>query len=213
MTATTGTLALLGASGHGKVVADAAFASGWRSVVFFDDVWPQLSFNGSWPVIGATANLLARLQEFDGVLVSIGNAAVRVRKQRELVEAGARLVSIIHPRACVSPSAQLGLGSVVMAGVVINADAQVGDACIVNTCASVDHDCRLADGVHVSPGAHLCGDVRVGSCSWVGVGASVRQGIRIGANVMVGAGAVVVNPVHDGMTVVGCPAAPLQHRP
>ena len=35
------TLAILGASGHGKVVADAALSTGlWQEVVFYDDAWP-----------------------------------------------------------------------------------------------------------------------------------------------------------------------------
>ena len=205
-------LALLGASGHGKVVADAALAAGWSRVVFFDDAWPGGSTHARWPTEGGTSELMARLGEFDGVLVSIGHAAVRVRRQHELRAAGARLACVVHPRACVSPFAQIGAGSVVMAGAVIQADAQLGEACIVNTCASVDHDCHLADGVHVAPGAHLCGDVRVGACSWVGTGAAVRQGIRIGAGATVGAGAVVVKPVADGQTVAGCPAMPLERR-
>ena len=202
-------LALLGASGHGKVVADSALAAGWSTVHFFDDAWPGVEVNGAWPVAGGTAELLARLPEFDGVLVSIGDAAIRLRKHLALLQAGARMISVVHPRAWVSPHAGLGLGSVVMPGAVINADAILGQACIVNTGASVDHDCRLADAVHASPGAHLSGDVHVGEGSWIGVGASVRQGVRIGAGVMVGAGAVVVKAVPDGLTVVGCPAAPL----
>jgi hypothetical protein len=39
-------LAILGASGHGKVVADAAGLAGWDEVVFFDDAWPGLTQNG-----------------------------------------------------------------------------------------------------------------------------------------------------------------------
>jgi len=203
------TLALLGASGHGKVVADTALSAGWQSVVFFDDGWPRASSNGHWPVEGDTAALLARLPEFDGVIVAIGNCAIRWQKQRDLQAAGARMATLVHPRACVSSYAMLGAGTVVMAGAIINVDAVVGDACIINTGASVDHDCVLENGVHVSPGAHLSGNVLVGSCSWIGVGAAVRQGIRIGHNVMVGAGAVVVKPVADRLTVAGNPAGPL----
>lgn len=199
-------LALLGASGHGKVVADMALATGWQSVQFFDDAWPGLQAIGHWPVIGNTAGLLERLSEFDGVLVSIGNCATRWQKQQALQAAGARLVSVVHPHACVSSLATLGVGSVVMPGAVVNVDAVVGEACIINTGATVDHDCVLGHAVHVSPGAHLSGDVRIGDGSWVGVGAAVRQGIRIGARVMVGAGAVVVKPVPDDHTVVGNPA-------
>jgi hypothetical protein len=41
-------LAILGASGHGKVVADTALSAGWAEVVFFDDGWPGLQANGHW---------------------------------------------------------------------------------------------------------------------------------------------------------------------
>jgi len=45
-------LAILGASGHGKVVADTAECCGWQAVEFFDDAWPQRQGNGAWLVVG-----------------------------------------------------------------------------------------------------------------------------------------------------------------
>ncbi|MCZ8253494.1 MAG: acetyltransferase [Hylemonella sp.] len=205
-------LALLGASGHGKVVADAALAGGWGAVEFFDDAWPQRQSNGPWPVTGDSAALLTRLQEFQGVIVSIGDCAVRWAKHQTLETAGAPLVTVVHPAAVVSPHALLGAGTVLMAGAVVNIDAVVGQAGIINTGATVDHDCRLGDAVHICPGAHLSGHVQVGHGSWVGVGAAVKQGMTIGQRVMVGAGAVVVQAVPDGLTVIGNPAVPMGTR-
>ena len=202
-------LAILGASGHGKVVADTALVSGWEEVVFFDDAWPGVTLNGNWNVVGDTANLLQRLADFSGVIIAIGDCAIRWNKQQKIDEAGGQLATIIHPMAFISPNSRVGKGVAIMANAVINTNATVGDCCIVNSGAIVEHDCQLGQAVHLCPGAVLSGDVSIGDYCWIGVGAVVRQGIQICAGVTVGTGAVVVKPVLESQTVVGCPAAPL----
>ena len=199
-------LAILGGSGHGKVIADTALISGWEDVVFFDDAWPQKTTNSIWKIQGNSEELLGILNCFDGVIVGIGDAHLRLQKQHALATAGAALVSIYHPFAVISSFANIGIGSVVFAGAVVNVDVQIGLGVIVNTGATVDHDCLLSDGVHIAPGSHLSGDVFVGDGSWVGVGACVKEGVRIGKNVLVGAGAVVVSDLPDNVTVAGNPA-------
>jgi sugar O-acyltransferase (sialic acid O-acetyltransferase NeuD family) len=204
-------LAILGASGHGKVVADLAEEAGWTEVVFFDDRWPELTAVGAWSVKGNTQDLLKSLSLMDGVIVAIGANKIRMEKYRQLHQQGAALVCLIHPSAVISRYSHIGCGSVVMAGAVVNVDARIGDACIVNTSATIDHDCVLEDAVHISPGAHLAGDVRVQECSWIGIGANVRQQIVIGRDVIVGAGAVVVENLPDKCVAFGIPAKPSGH--
>ena len=199
-------LAILGASGHGKVVADTALSLGYGKIVFFDDAWPDKKSIGAWGIAGSTKELLQSVSDFDTVMVGIGENRVRLEKQAVLLSAGAPMMSFIHPVATVSSVARVGLGTVLLAGAVVNIDAALGAAAIVNTGATIDHDCILHDGVHIAPGAHLSGNVHVGLRSWIGVGACVKQGVRIGADVMVGAGAVVVSDIPDAVTVVGNPA-------
>ena len=199
-------LAILGASGHGKVLADLAEVVGWAEVVFFDDAWPKVAQNGRWPVIGNSQSLLDQLNCYAGVVVAIGNNQTRAEKLHWLVEKGAPLVSLIHPSAVISRYASLGVGCVIMAGVVVNADTKIADGVILNTGCSVDHDCEIDACSHISPGARLAGGVRLGAQSWIGIGACVKQLIRIGQQVVVGAGAAVTDDLPDGITAAGVPA-------
>lgn len=205
-------LAIYGAGGHGRVVADAAELSGeWSTVVFFDDGYPEFKESGKWPVIGQLCDLLSVLGSYDGVIIAVGACSERLRLLKLLREQGANIVSVIHPSAVIASGCEIGRGVMVCAMAVVNTGSAIADAVIINTSATIDHDGILAEGVHISPGANLAGGVSVGTCSWVGIGSSVKQQVSIGDHVVVGAGAAVIKNVSSGMTVVGVPAAPIKN--
>ncbi|WGW00526.1 acetyltransferase [Vibrio sp. YMD68] len=201
--------AILGASGHGKVIADMVELSQIGSVEFFDERWPELTQIESWSVVGDTQKLLSSLSEYDSIFVAIGNNHVRKQKLDLLLKNGAKLPALIHPSAVVSKYCEIGDGSVVMAHATVNPFSRIGKGCIINTSSSIDHDCWLGDAVHISPGAHLAGGVNAGALSWLGIGCCVKQQIYIGQRVTVGAGATVVSDVMDDLTVIGTPAKPV----
>lgn len=201
------TLAILGAGGHGRAVADTAEAALWTPTLFDNTPPPG---DHPWIIRGDAEALFARAQTFDGVIAAVGDNSLRLEWMRQLEACGGALANVIHPTAWISPRAFLGAGTAVLAGAVVGTGARLGRGVIVNTGASVDHDCVLGDGVHVSPGARLAGGVRVGDGAWIGIGAVVREGVSIGAGARVGAGAAVVSPVAAGATVVGVPARPLE---
>ena len=193
-------LCIVGAGGHGKVVADIAVKCGYTDIRFFDDN-PDITNCGRYPVVGDSD----RIKNMNGdVIIAIGNPVMR-RKIQERIEEE-RLVTLVHPDAVIAEDAVVGKGTVVMAGTVINSGSVIGRGCIINTCASVDHDCALGDFVHVAVGAHLTGGVKVGYGTWIGAGAVVNNDVSICEGCMIGTGAVVVRNIRVSGTYVGVPA-------
>lgn len=200
------TLAIIGASGHGKVIADIAAKNGYKKIVFLDDD-ESIRECGGYPVVGRSADIR---NINANVIVGIGNSHTRKRIQESLNDED--LVTLIHPDAVIADSASIGVGSVIMAGVVVNPDVLIGRGCIINTCASLDHDCRIGDFVHVAVGSHLCGSVTVGEGTWIGAGVTVSNNINICQDVMLGAGGVVVKNILEPGTYVGVPARAVKPR-
>lgn len=189
-------LIIIGAGGHGKVVADIAVKAGYKDVVFLDDGTIQDCVG--FPVIGKTA--LCSVLEGDKI-VAVGNAQVRERFQNEM-----DAITLVHPDAVIGIDVKISSGTVIMAGAVVNSCTVIGEGCIINTCASVDHDCKLGNFVHIAVGAHLAGDCVVGERTWIGAGATVNNGVRICGDCIIGAGAVVIRDINEQGTYVGCPA-------
>ena len=193
-------LVIIGASGHGKVIADMAELCGYRDIVFLDDN-ESIKSCGKYPVLGTVSTVAGICGD---VTVAIGNAESRQRIQDRVEKS--RLATLVHPGAVVAEDVKLGAGTVVMAGTVINPGTVTGAGCIINTASSVDHDCRLGDFVHVAVGAHVAGNVSIGDRTWIGAGATVSNNVNICSDCIIGAGAVVVKDIKEAGTYVGVPA-------
>lgn len=191
------TIAIYGAGGHAKVIADIALELN-IDIQYFIDIKP-IEPIFSIPVVLPENALAKNLPH----IIALGNNAVREKVANSLATT---FTILVHPKATISKHSILGEGTVVMAGATVNAATVVGKHCIINTNASIDHDCTLGDYVHISPNATLCGTVTVAHGTHIGAGATVIPNISIGNNCVVGAGSVVIRNVPDNCVVVGNPA-------
>ena len=205
---TTKILSIVGAGGHGQVIADAAQLSGhWAEIRFFDDTKRREDLETIWPVVGTISNLLSMSPPANHeVVVGFGNNEIRLVYHKKFSVLGWKMATVFHPSAIISPRAKVLAGTVVMAGVVINIGTLVDEACIINTRASIDHDCKLGQGVHISPGAVLAGTVDVDVRAWIGVGSVVKDGLQIGEDSILGAGSTAIGDITAGTVAVGSPA-------
>jgi sugar O-acyltransferase (sialic acid O-acetyltransferase NeuD family) len=205
----------LGAGGHARVLIEVLKLDPTLEVAELLDPARIGQAVGGVPVTFGDDRLPGLAPTLDAVFVGVGGVGDTGPRRRlfEMARAlGLEVLTIIHPAAVISPSAQIGRGAQVLASAVVATGAEIGQNAIVNTGALVDHDCRVGAHAHIATGACLSGQVVVGEGAHVGTGAAIRQGVNIGAGAIVGAGAVVVSDVPAGAVVVGVPAHLLRHR-
>jgi sugar O-acyltransferase (sialic acid O-acetyltransferase NeuD family) len=196
-------IVVLGAGGHGKVVADILLAANERVIGFLDANKPAGVLVLGLPVLGPTTWLATNRAR---VALGVGDNAARARAADEAVSLGAVLVTAVHPRAVVSPSSRIDEGAVVAALAVVNPEAHVGRGAIVNTGAVIEHDCIVGAFAHVSPNASMAGGCRLGALAHLGIGASMLPGTSVGEATIVGGNALVARDLPSGVIAFGVPA-------
>jgi len=200
-------IVIVGAGGHGQVVADIFRTAGQLgAVIGYADDCEQLV---GAELVGVTViGPLARLDAsaYDAAVVAIGDNRVRAQVIRRLMLSGKSQIVARHPSAIVAADVTVGDGSMICAGAIVNTGSRIGRGVILNTGCTVDHHRTVADFAHIAPGVHMGGEVVVEELALIGIGAIILPRLRVGAGSTVGAGAVVTRNVPPGVTVTGRPA-------
>ena len=149
-------LLILGAGGYGKTIADLASQLGcYETISFLDDQREGEN------ILGKCGDYRIVSRDFDEVYPAFGNNEFRMRWMNTLLREGIRIPTLVHPRAYVSPTAKLGVGTMVLPMAVVNTGVTVGNGCIINIGTLIDHDTVVEDGVHLAPGAIVKAENRI----------------------------------------------------
>lgn len=200
---------IIGAGGHGQVVADALLQMEGAEPVAFLDENKYVIGNKIMGIPVPGGNTALSQLEHDGVVIALGNNGLRKQIFDELIAAGETLFTVIHPSAIIAPNVELGTGCMILAGAIINTGARIKDNTIINTNSTIEHHNVIGPHSHVAPGSTLGGEAVVGTESMIGIGATVLPRIKIGNRALLGAGAVANKDIPDGVTAVGVPARTL----
>ncbi|WP_280524599.1 acetyltransferase [Sutcliffiella horikoshii] len=199
---------IVGQGGHSKVVTEAiAFQGNLKIIGYLDDNYNELVFENElfYGPIRSNKELLL-IEPNIKFIIAIGNNKMRKVIVEKLGLKETQFISVIHPKAIISTSAIIGVGSVILANAVVNTDATIGAHTIINTSAIVEHDNIIEDFAHLSPNATLTGTVHIEEGVHVGAGANIIPNISIGKWSTIGAGATVINHIPAFSTAVGVPA-------
>lgn len=193
---------VFGAGGHGKSIIDLILAAGEYELVGLVDDAPQPDNQVMGiPVLGGRDCLASLIQSGIHLAVNavggIGNPSLRVSIFDLLEKTGFSFPPVVHPRACVEPSARLADGVQVLAMAYVGSEALVGFGSIINYGAILSHEVLLGKYVNISPGAMLAGRVSVADTSQIGMGATINLDIKVGQSVRIGNSAVIKKNVPD----------------
>lgn len=141
------------------------------------------------------------------VVIAIGDPAVRHRIYRQLLDAGVRLATLVHPRAYVAGTASIGPGCVIAPFAFVGPFATLGANVVLNVGAIVGHDVVLGTSCVLSPGAKMNGFAKSGDVAFLGAGAVMQSKAALGSYGKLSAGSVLTGIAGDGFLMHGNPAA------
>lgn len=197
---------LIGYSGHGKVVADAALDNGFNIIGYAEQkIIENNPFNLKY-IGNEKEDTFIGWQLDADFLIGIGDNNIREKVFNTIIKRGKDVKTLKSTTSIISKHSTIGIGTFVSNNVTINASSIIGMNVILNTGCIVEHECNIGNSVHIAPGAILAGNVTVGERSFIGANAVLKQGVVIGKDVIIGAGTVVLHDIPDNMKIVGNPS-------
>lgn len=183
---------LLGGGGHSKAVLDVMKYLRDYSVTFQGEIKVGIIISDTRLLSDVDWRTLA--DKYDRFFITVGQIRTpvpRIQIYNKLKTLGITPMSVISPRAYVSPTAKIDVGTVIMHNAMIGADVRIGKCCIINSGAVIDHESKIGNFCHISTGALINGNCTVKDRSFVGSGVVTYHGITIPPNSIITAGDVV----------------------
>lgn len=186
------TVYLIGGGGHCHACIDVIESAGEFQIGgVFDLGKKRGDLVLGYPVLGGDQDIQEFVKEGSEFLVTIGHiksAEPRHANFARLKSLGAKMATVVSPRAYVSKHAKLGEGTIIMHDALVQANVRVGICSIVNDKALLEHDAVIGDFAHVSTAAVVNGGCKVGNMVFVGSNAVLQENTVVRDGALVPAG-------------------------
>lgn len=175
---------------------------------FLNDAVPAGGEIAGLPVIGRTREWASLPDDvgFHVALHKVGRMSERAALIESFAIPDARLVTLVHPTACVADDVTVGPGALVASHVTCQPASVIGRYVSIRAGANVGHDVRIEDFAYVGPNATLCGRSVVRRGAHAGPNSVVTDAVCLGAFSVLSAGAVATRDTDEGSVSMGNPA-------
>lgn len=203
---------IFGAGGHASVVADIIRTCTQYNIIAYIASDIKTTSRDGLPII--EDSIFYKNPMVNKGIIAIGNNFIREKVVNSIHSQipGFEFITCIHPKAYVSSSVNIGVGTVVMAHATINPYSRIGAHCIVNTNSSIDHDSILSDFASIAPNSVLGGNCSVGKGSAICIGACMEHKSSIGDYSILGAMSFLRKNLPDKILAYGTPAKIVRNR-
>jgi UDP-3-O-[3-hydroxymyristoyl] glucosamine N-acyltransferase len=168
-------LLILGAGQYGTVAMEIAQAMKCFDAIDFLDDHNEMA-------IGKFLDYEGFVNEYSYAFVALGDSRTRLQWIQKLEEACFRIAVLVHPRAYISPSAQIMKGTAIEPMAVVQSNTSIAVGCILSAGAVVNHDCFIGDGCHIDCNATIKAGIVLRSHTKIDCGSVIRVSLLDGVN-------------------------------
>lgn len=141
----------------------------------------------------------------DRFVLAIGNMDARRRTVEALLSKGANFLTLVHPTACVAPTATLEPGVLVYPFACVSNNAHLATAVKLNYYASVGHDTRLGKYCLLAPYATVNGFGVLADEVYLSTHSTVAPQVNVGYRSKISANTAAMKDVPENSLVFGVP--------
>lgn len=175
-----------------------------------DDPAYGAEING-FPILCGTREVKDKYASYNDVKIIYSLYRPDIMKERiELLKSYElpleRFATFIHPTVLLTRSAEVGVGSVILANSIINSNAKIGMFNTINSNCLIGHDSIVKDYNYFA--AHVClgSNLKVGNGNFFGMNSNIRNFLKIQDYNIIGMASNVVKDIESYSVLYGNPA-------
>ncbi|MDX2303126.1 MAG: NeuD/PglB/VioB family sugar acetyltransferase [Microscillaceae bacterium] len=203
-------LAIIGAGHLGQLIAHHTIENQELVMAgFYDDFQTKGRFVGSAKILGDISEIEKDFSEgvFDKIIIGIGYKHPELRKELyETFQDKIPFANIIHNKAIVDSSVEMGEGNVILAGSILDMHVRIENNVFINPGCVIAHDSIIASHTFLAPAVNIAGFASIGASCFLGINTTIIDHIAVCNWVRTGASSTVTKSITEKGLYVGSPA-------